>query len=205
MEFSIDLTLRERAEDSASMKQGVKFLKDKLEDETDDFANATLLSMVGTYQRILIELSESEDSFNKAIEKYKSAGKKAHALGAKLRLAITYQWKKDFVEADKIFMETISKLENTEEPKLQHYLNFAHQHYAKSLFEQRRNEVALENFVAALELRLAAGDMKLIEETQNCIGKTKEVISIREKERLEEEEEKMKELKAKYPKEDNNE
>jgi tetratricopeptide (TPR) repeat protein len=188
MEYSIDLSLREKAQDEGAMRQGVKFLKEKLSEETDDFSAATLLSMIGTYQRILIELSESEDAFKEAIEKYKKSGKKAHALGAKLRLAVTYQWKKGFVEADKIFVETIVKLENTEETKLQHYLDFAHQHYGKSLFEQYRNEVALDNFVAALELRLAFGDMKLIEDTQNCIVKTKEAIAYREKELLVDEE-----------------
>jgi hypothetical protein len=190
MQYSIDLTLRERAEDVGSMKQGIKFLREKLAEETDDYISAGLLSMIGSYERIVFELSESETALELSIEKYKAAGKKAQALGAKLRLAITYQWKKEFIEADNIFMETITKLENTEEPKLLHYLNFALQHYAKSLFEQHRNELALENFVAVLEYRLVAGDMKLIEDTQNCIEKTKLAIKKREEEAEDERKEK---------------
>jgi hypothetical protein len=189
MEYSIDLTLRERPEDMASMKQGVKFLREKLEEETDETACAGLLTMIGSYERILLELSESEKALLESIEKYKAVGKKANALGAKLRLAVTHQWKKEFDKADNIFIDTITKLENTEEPKLLHYLNFAHQHYAKSLFEQQRNDIALDNFVAALEIRLASGDMKLIEDTQNCIDKTKQAIKQREEDLAQEQKE----------------
>ncbi|MBT7609097.1 MAG: hypothetical protein HN576_05040 [Bacteriovoracaceae bacterium] len=180
MEYSIDLTLRERPEDNSSMLQGVTFLREKLLEETDDTICAGLLTMIGSYERILLELSESENTLLEAIEKYKSVGKKAQALGAKLRLAVTHQWKKEFDKADNIFTTAITKLENTEEPKLLHYLEFAYQHYAKSLFDQQRNDIALENFVAVLELRLASGDMKLIEDTKNCIEITKQAIKERE-------------------------
>jgi len=182
MEYSIDEVLRERADDIGSMKQGVKFLREKLDEEEDDLVRAAILSLIGVYERITLELSESELAFVESLEKYKGAGKKAHALGVKLRMAVTYQWKKEFDKADNIFNETISKLKNTQEPKLQHYLNFAYQHYGKSLFEQHRFDLAQENFVAALELRLAAGDMNAIQDTQNCIEKTKEFIEEMEKE-----------------------
>lgn len=183
MEFSIDEVLRERADDPSSMKQGVKFLREKLEEADDVKVRASILSMIGTYERILIELSESEMAYVEAIELCKSEGKKLLGLRIKLNLAVTYQWKKKFDKADNIFVETINKLKDTDEPKLQKLLEFAYQNYGKSLFEQHRFDVAQENFVSALELRLASGDMNLIEDTQNCINKTKEFI-----EKMEEEE-----------------
>ncbi len=181
MEFSMDSILRERADDSVQMRKGVSFLKEKLEEEKDELKLASILSLIGGFERILIELSESEKTYHLALEKYKEAGRKALGLGVKLRLAVTHQWKKEFDKADNIFLGAISRLEKTEAPKLQHYLNFAYQHYGKSLFEQERFGVALDNFVLALELRLAQGDLKLINDTQDCIEKTKEALSEQKK------------------------
>lgn len=173
MSFSLDDVLRERANDRASMSQGLGHIKEHIHKEAEPLKKASLLTLLGVYSRIMMELVESEESLEEALNIYKDNSKKAHGLGTKLRLAVTYCWKKEFGKADHIFLGAIEKLGSTEEPVLLKHLDYAYLHYGKSLFEQQRYEVALDNFVASYELKIQKGDMNGLDIVQQCIDFTK--------------------------------
>ena len=118
MSFSLDEVLRERPDDKAGMSQGVGYIKEHIDKEVDPLKKATLLTLQGVYSRIMMELVESEEALEEALNIYKEHNKKSHGLGAKLRLAVTYTWKKEFAKGEHIFLGTIEKLHNTEEPAL---------------------------------------------------------------------------------------
>jgi len=173
MSFTLDDVLRERATDRGGMSQGVGHIKEHIDKETDPLKKATLLTLLGVYSRIMMELVESEESLEEAISIYKENNKKSHGLGAKLRLAVTYTWKKEFGKSDHIFLGAIDMLKNTQEPALLKHLDYAYLHYGKSLFEQQRYDMALDNFVASYELKIQKGDMNGLDLLQQCIDFTK--------------------------------
>lgn len=173
MSVTLDNVLRERANDRGSMSQGVGYIKEQLDKETEPLKKAHILSLLGIYSRIMMELVESEEVLEEAISIYKENNKKSHGLGAKLRLGVTYIWKKEFGKGDNIFLTAIGKLKNTEEPALLKHLDFAYLHYGKSQFEQEHYEIALDNFVQSYELKIQKGDLQALETLQQCIDFTK--------------------------------
>ena len=177
MSFSLDDVLRERANDRAAMSQGVGHIKECIDKESEVLKKASMLTLLGVYSRIMMELMESEESLEEALSIYKENRKKAQGLGAKLRLAVTYCWKKEFGKADDILLGAIVKLGKTEEPILLKHLDYAYIHYGKSLFEQKRYEMALDNFVASYELKIQKGDMNGLDTVQQCIDFTRAKIS----------------------------
>lgn len=146
MSFTLDEVLRERPNNRESMSQGLEYIKEFLSKETDPLKRAQLLSLSGIYSRILLELVQSEKALEDAIDIYKANGKKVQGLGAKMRLAVTYTWKKEFGKSDHIFLGTIEKLKATKEAALLKHLDYAYLHYGKSQFEQERYLPALDYF-----------------------------------------------------------
>ncbi|TNF31630.1 MAG: hypothetical protein EP319_01660 [Deltaproteobacteria bacterium] len=173
MSFTLDEVLRERPNDKASMSQGVGHIKEHLDNEADPLKKATMLTLLGVYSRIMMELVESEEALEEALGIYKEHNKKSHGLGAKLRLAVTYTWKKEFGKGEHIFLGAIEMLKDTEEPALLKHLDYAYLHLGKSKFEQQHYGMALDNFVASYELKIQKGDMNGLDILQQCIDFTK--------------------------------
>jgi tetratricopeptide (TPR) repeat protein len=177
MSFTLDEFLRERPNDKASMSQGVGHIKEHLDKETDPLKKATMLTLLGVYSRIMMELVESEEALEEALGIYKEHNKKSHGLGAKLRLAVTYTWKKEFGKGEHIFLGAIEMLKDTEEPALLKHLDYAYLHLGKSKFEQQHYGMALDNFVASYELKIQKGDMNGLDILQQCIDFAKEKMN----------------------------
>lgn len=169
MDFYYAEDLREVPKNPEEMRRGIEQLKDSLEKEDDELKRASLMSQIGSYARIFGDLDLAENMYNDALSVIENKGKVHHVLAIKLRLAIVYQWKKEYSKADNIFSKSIKHIEKTRDENVQKYLDFACQHYAKSLFEQGLYQRALDHLIRALELRLEKGDMSLVESTQKAI------------------------------------
>ena len=89
----------------------------------------------------------------------------------RLRLANVYQWQRRFEEADSIFLDAIALCRD--DPDLSDYLDFAYQHYGKSLFDQGRFAEAEQAFLEALILRQAKGDDTLLQSTHYALEVTR--------------------------------
>lgn len=76
------------------------------------------------------------------------------ALGPAVRLAVVLQWQRRFDEADALYRRALASAEGHGSHA---FRAFAHQHLGKSLFDQGRLAEALEQFHAALDLRLEHG------------------------------------------------
>lgn len=171
----IDESLREQANSVDEMSLAVKQL---IEDLTDKSA-AEQISMLGHlvhYLRVLQRLDEAESYAHDSLKLCQAEKMKRPEIAARLRLATIWQWQGDYVNADKMFVEVIDNC--TQSKELVSYLDFAHQHYAKSLFEQKQYTKALEHFEAAKRIRLQKNDQALIQSTEYAIEVCKKMLGI---------------------------
>jgi len=146
-----------------------------LSDDLDDRKRVEALGLLGVFLRMLGDLSSAEEVLVTAVDISSQAGFDAATVANRIRLANVYQWKHQFELADAIFEAVIQQCER--DPIVRKYLNFALQHYGKSLFDQRRYREAMDMFERALELRQAGGDAKLIESTTIALLTTRSRLS----------------------------
>jgi tetratricopeptide (TPR) repeat protein len=109
---------------------------------------------------MLRRLGGAEGYAERALALCKEAGDDGCELANSIRLAHVFQWQGRFEEADALFLRVLAPCE--QEPSLSRYRSFAHQHYDKSLYDQRRYREAAEHFQSALDLREQQGDEELI-------------------------------------------
>lgn len=169
-------TLRDLAEDQDEMKKGIEYLKQQLSEEKDDLKRAALMSHLGVYCRILNDYANSEEFFIKAIELYREKDHEARAFAVRLRLAHTYHWKEQYTKSDEIFLKSLEKIKKSSDKNITKYKDYILQHFGKSKFDRQMYKDALNMFLEALELRLAKGDLDLIESTQMAIDRVREFV-----------------------------
>lgn len=158
------------------MEKGVAFLKEKLDLSNSEKERAKLLNLIGIYLRILGKLEEAELMLADAHTLYLNLKEPVLAEGVSLRMAIVYQYMGDFNKSDAVFTRIIKEVEQNQNRNLAGFHDFALQHYAKSLFEQKRYQKALDLLLRVHSMRLLKGDMNLIESTEIAIQKTREMM-----------------------------
>ncbi|EEK81876.1 hypothetical protein bcere0010_45440 [Bacillus cereus ATCC 4342] len=138
------------------------FLKKHLQKRSSYGRNCGL---IGVYERIAGNLSESKYYLQEAIKYYIQTDNTQGIFINKLRLAHTYYWERKFAAANTIFIELLQTL-----PDLPAYEDFFYQHYGKSKLDEGDFQTALTCFQKALQIRLQKGNEELIHSTKLCIA-----------------------------------
>ncbi|KAA0749617.1 hypothetical protein DN389_03360 [Bacillus sp. AY3-1] len=161
MGYTFDENLREKPISLAEMKQGIVFLKEHLH---EDSLYGKSCGLIGVYERIAGNLSESKYYLQEAIENYTQTDNIQGLFINKPRLAHTYHWERKFPAANALFTELLQTL-----PDLPAYEDFFYQHYGKSKLDEGYFHTALSYFQKALQIRLQKGNEELIHSTKLCI------------------------------------
>ncbi|HDR6316757.1 TPA: hypothetical protein QCU53_003549 [Bacillus thuringiensis] len=162
MGYTFDENLREKPLSLAEMKQGIVFLKEHLHKKSLYGKNCGL---IGVYERIAGNLSESKYYVQEAIAYYTNLNNKEGLFVNKLRLAHTYHWEQNFHTANTLFTELQHVL-----PNVPTYEDFFYQHYGKSKLDEGDFHTALTYFQRTLQIRLQKGNEELIHSTKLCIA-----------------------------------
>ena len=81
MEYDLDPdTLHEVAKDPDQMKQGLAYLQEKLEKETDELKKAGIQSLIGAFARIVGELETAESCCIEAVNFFEGHSKPVHLM-----------------------------------------------------------------------------------------------------------------------------
>ncbi|MED1089344.1 hypothetical protein [Bacillus paramycoides] len=161
MGYTFDNSLREKPLSLAEMKQGIAFLKEHLQEDPLYGKNCGL---IGVYERIVGNLSESKYYLHEAITYFTKLENNQGLFINKLRLAHTYHWERDFYKANALFTELLPTL-----PNFPTYEDFLYQHYGKIKLDEGDLHTALSYFQKALQIRLQKGNEELIRSTKMCI------------------------------------
>lgn len=176
MNFHIDRNLREQPEDLEDMKRGIRFWRDQLETTEPISLKALLNGRIGVFSRIVKDLDESERRLRSAIDQHDILQDHKQIFVNQLRLAHTYQWKKEFTKANQMFNELMMKLHKN--PLYQDYKDFLYQHYAKCKFDEGKYDAAYSLFQVALRVRIDKGNYHLIRSTEACIKRCRELRQV---------------------------
>ncbi|PIP93199.1 MAG: hypothetical protein COW00_11075 [Bdellovibrio sp. CG12_big_fil_rev_8_21_14_0_65_39_13] len=168
--------LRDVPVNPQDMERGIAFLKEKMDMSNSEKEKAKMLNLVGVYLRIVGKLEEAELMLADSHTIYTNLKEMVLAEGVALRLAIVHQYMGDFNKADAVFTRIIKEVEQNHNRELAVFHDFALQHYAKSLFEQKRYQKALDLLLKVHGMRLLKGDMHLIESTEIAIQKTRQMM-----------------------------
>jgi tetratricopeptide (TPR) repeat protein len=149
--YRFDADLRDVPNSPDGMVMAVAYLAEQLGQVAQTpQVEARMLGRMAVFCRMLGRLEEAEGYAGRALALCKEAGDDSCELANSIRLAHVLQWQGRFEEADALFLDTLAR---SHEPSLSRYRSFAHQHYGKSLYDQRRYHEAAEHFQAALDLR----------------------------------------------------
>ncbi|KFM99541.1 hypothetical protein D0U04_04500 [Bacillus clarus] len=162
MGYTFDENLREKPLSLAEMKQGIAFLKEHLQ---KGMLYGKECGLIGVYERIAGNLSESKYYLHEALTYYTKSENKQGLFITKLRLAHTYHLERNFLAANALFTELLQLL-----PNLPAYEDFFYQHYGKIKLDEGYFHIALFYFQKALQIRLQKGNEELIHSTKLCIG-----------------------------------
>lgn len=169
--FHFDEELRDVPDDPDGMEKAVDFLLTA--SRHADLEDAELVSIygwLGVFCRMLGDLTPARRFTLQAIALADEIGDKQASIQNHIRLANVLQWQGDFTAADLMYESLV--LQCGLEEDLQQYLDFALQHFGKSLFDQGRYREAAGMFQQALDLRLAGGKEDLITSARHALGVT---------------------------------
>jgi len=171
--ISDERSLREKPQIPSEVRDYIAYLESQLLGAVDPMKQVSLLGEIGSYLRILEDLTLAEEKIQLAMNLIET-----HKLGAqveiqqKIRLAHIYQWKQDFEKSNTLFNEIIAFCRESSEA--QKYLHFALQHAGKNFFDQQRYAEALTCFIEALKIRRERNaPLDQIESTKRAIEETK--------------------------------
>jgi tetratricopeptide (TPR) repeat protein len=174
--YSFDENLRDVPDAPGEMAAAVATLKEELSQPGLQGAVETrLLGQIGVLSRILGRLDDAQGYLEKAVALSEQAGNGKACLVNSIRLANVYQWQQRFDLSDPLFADAVALCEIRTE--LSAYLDFALQHYGKSLFDQGSYAEAERLFVHALQLRLAKGDDSLVASSRLALEVTRARLS----------------------------
>lgn len=165
MEYHFDEHLHDVPDSSLEMTQGVRFLKQQLATRhANDPDRLSILGLLGVYARMLGDLDAAEHYLTEAVALAAESDARRAQTANRVRLAHVHQWQGDFERADELYEDIIRECESSAD--LDGYLDFACQHYGKSLFDQGRYAEAQALFQRALDLRAQSGNEDLVESTR---------------------------------------
>jgi tetratricopeptide (TPR) repeat protein len=174
--YRFDRDLREVPDAPDEMDAAVVALIGELEKPgLDASEELQLLGQIGVMCRMLGRLDDAERYLQRAVALSKQVGSERSRQVNRIRLAHVYQWQGRFGLSDPIFEEAVALCERRE--ALSAYLDFALQHYGKSLFDQGRYAEAERLFERALQLRLAKGDDSLAASSRFALDVTRGRLS----------------------------
>jgi tetratricopeptide (TPR) repeat protein len=170
LSYTFNDKLRDIPNNYSEFVRYTEFLRSEISEEPDLLSKAKLLSKLGGYQRIIGKLKESEENLKLAIKIFETFGNLKNIFVAKIRLAHTYQFQKNFDISNKMFDGLIHEAESN--PDLIDYQDFAYQHSGKNQFDQSNYNKALELFNKALDIRILKQNDELIKSTKYAIEVT---------------------------------
>ena len=121
--------------------------------------------LIGVYERITGNLSDSKYYLQEAIEYYTQTDNIQGILLTNFVSHIHIIGESNLSAANTIFAELLQTL-----PDLPAYEDFFYQHYGKSKLDEGDFQTALTCFQKALQIRLQKGDEELIHSTKLCIA-----------------------------------
>jgi phosphoglycolate phosphatase len=156
-------------EDTAT---AVEILQKEMAVELELSLKIKILGLLGTYQRQLGRLDQSQSCFLQAITLCEDIPQwnKNKTINL-IRLGNTKHWMGQFQEAHAIFDRCVEQIHNDLE--LSEYLDFVFQHKAKCYFDENLFELALKYFYHSFLLRLKKNNIELIDSTLLAIETTK--------------------------------
>lgn len=169
--YHFDSNLRDIPNNPDDMKAQVDALESQLASTDAAEDQLSILGTIGVYARMLDDLTKAEHTLLAALTIAQRTNNRSSYVANSLRLANVLQWQTRFTEADAIFTSIINLCRT--DSNLAHYLDFAYQHYGKSLFDQQRYAEAERAFNSALMLRQGKDDQSLIDSTQFALETTR--------------------------------
>lgn len=167
--FHFDENLREVPDDPAEMAKAIDFLL-RTRKSVEDPELVRIYGWLSVFSRILGDLEPAHWFTVEAISIANEIGDMKSRVQNRIRLASVYQWQSNYNMADLIYESVVLQCELEED--VQQYLDFALQHFGKSLFEQGRYRDAAERFQQALDIRLASGNEELIASSRYALDVT---------------------------------
>lgn len=168
---TFDADLRDVPHAPQDMESACDLLTARLSEEgLEQIEQVKMLGQLGVFSRMLGRLEAAQGYLEQAVALSTQLDDKRQVLVNGIRLAHVYQWQLRFEKADALFMECLRRCEG--DPDLTDYIDFACQHYGKSLFDQGQYEEADAMFRRALDIRMSKGDRDLIESTQLALQAT---------------------------------
>lgn len=174
MNYRFAKDLREHPEDEVAFKKGIDDLIEQLKQTNTVIEQAKLHSSIGTYQRIAGFLDASFQHLMKARKLLIESEHKRFYLINEIRLAHTFQFLKQFEQAETCFQHIENYI--AQHPSYQNLLHFVYQHKGKNYFEQQQYHLAEECINKALELRQILGDESLVESSVYALKIIREKI-----------------------------
>ena len=172
LSYHFDADLRDVPNAPVEMRQETERMKAELSsDSISAYERLRLLGHLGVYLRMLGDLQSAEEWLTEAIALSEEVDRRMSALANRLRLAHVYQWQRRFDLSDALFKQAVAVCSGT--PEFADYLDFACQHFGKSLFDQGRYREAEGLFKKALHIREAKGDKDLIESSRLSLDVTR--------------------------------
>lgn len=168
--YHIGEDLRDIPNNATQMRHALSWLCSQLEEETDRDRQITLLGLMGSYARMLQQLSTARRYISEAIEQAQSIRDSRLETINRIRLAHICHWQEHYAESEALFEEVIVSCQRSAE--LSEYLDFAYQHAGKCKYDQQQYEAALVYFEKARSLRIEKADPSLIHSTQYAIERT---------------------------------
>lgn len=180
--------LRDLAVSEEDVATAIEVLQKELNIDLELSLKIRILGLLGTYQRQLNRLDQSQSSFEQAITLCDDIPQlKKNKIINLIRLGNTKHWMNQFKEAHAIFdlcIEQIHKALNLDigpnpnpnldlDLDLNEYLDFSFQHKAKCFFDEKQYEFALKYFYHSFLLRLKKNNIELIDSTLLAIETTK--------------------------------
>jgi len=160
--------LREHPEDNVDFKRGINYLIQKLKQEEDQIKKAQLLSSIGTHQRIAGFLEASLQNLMNARKLLEDSEKVRLYLINEIRTAHTFQFLKQFAEADSIYLRVETHI--AQHPVHNNLLHFVYQHKGKNYFDQKKYQLAELYISKALALRKALDNAGFTESSKLALS-----------------------------------
>lgn len=169
MDYSMASDLREVPADVDEMHRGVKSLIHKAIDVNDELVRAKIYSHIGFYSRLILDLEQSQDYYEKSYALFEKHKKKLSCFSIKIQLAVTYVWMRKFSKADSFFNNALKICRESNAEQIGKFEGKILESYAKSKFEQRCVSLAKEMLAEALDLSVAKGDIDQINKSKKLL------------------------------------
>ena len=168
--YYINEDLREEPRDPREFYMSILWLEE-MSKRIDFYNRAKALSYLAVLYRISGCHEDAYETVHEAIHFFRYM-KRPVPYSTFIRLAQVLQASGDFTSADLLYVELIKELEE-DVKKASKLVDFAYQHYGKSLYEQGKYESAAYYFKKALAIRIEKNNYELIRSTMkalSCVG-----------------------------------